>query len=175
MTTRDPAEVQDTDSVLFAKKLTSVFDECNRVLRDNGLFIFTYHHSRHEGWVSVHKEIRYAGFVCIQTYSIKAEMSVSMLLQQAKTPIHIDLVIVCKKRQLSESKLIEGNIIRNAVATASGKIEELGNYVDISFGDAKVALIGRLLCELSLIGELDRELGFLEESEGSIESYSKTL
>jgi len=98
-----------------------------------------------------------------------------MPLQQAKTPIHIDLVIVCKKRQLSESKLIEGNIIRNAVATASGKIEELGNYVDISFGDAKVALIGRLLCELSLIGELDRELGFLEESEGSIESYSKTL
>jgi len=29
--------------------------------------------------------------------------------------------------------------------------------------------MGRILCELSLIGELDREFGFLEELEGSID------
>ena len=168
-TTRDPAEVQDTDSVLFAKKLTSVFDECNRVLRDDGLFVFTYHHSRHEGWVAVHEAIRHAGFFCIQTYPIKAEMSVSMPLQQAKTPIHVDLVIVCKKQETSKSKLIEQKIIQNAIATASEQVEELGDYIDISLGDAKVTLMGRLLCELSLVGELDRELCFLTQSEGRID------
>jgi len=94
ITTRDPAELQDTDSVLFAKKLTSVFDECNRVLRDDGLFIFTYHHSRHKGWIAVHKAIRHVGFICMQTYPIKAEMSVSMPLQQAKTHIYIDLAFI---------------------------------------------------------------------------------
>ena len=167
-TTRDPAEVQDTDSILFAKKLTSVFNECNRVLRDDGLFIFTYHHSRHEGWVSVHEAIRHAGFVCIQSYPIKAEMSVSMPLQQAKTPIHTDLVIVCKKQEPENRIINEDNIIRKAVVAASQQIEELGKYINISFGDAKVALMGRLLCELSLVGDLDRELIFLKESEDAI-------
>lgn len=174
-TTRDSAEVQDTDSTLFAKKLTSVFDECNRVLRDDGLFIFTYHHSRHEGWISVHEAIRHAGFVCIQTYPIKAEMSVSMPLQQAKTPIHIDLVIVCKKQLLKKAESVESDIIQKAVVTASAQIEELGDCIDISFGDAKVALMGRLLCELSLVGELERELSFLQDSESAINELLKKI
>lgn len=164
-TTRNTAEVQDTDAILFSKKLTSVFDECNRVLQDDGLFIFTYHHSRHEGWIAIHEAIRHAGFVCVQTYPIKAEMSVSMPLQQAKTPIHVDLVIVCKKYTNSKSKLVEEKIINNALKMASCQIRELAENIDVSLGDAKVALMGRLLCELSLVGELNRELKFLIESE----------
>jgi hypothetical protein len=168
-TTRNAAEVQDTDATLFSKKLTSVFDECHRVLRDDGLFIFTYHHSRHEGWIAIHEAIRHAGFVCIQTYPIKAEMSVSMPLQQAKTPIHVDLVIVCKKYTHSTSKLVEEKIINNALKMASCQIGELVGNIDVSLGDAKVALMGRLLCELSLVGELERELKFLIQSEERID------
>jgi len=174
-TTRDAAEVQDTDVTLFSKKLTSVFDECNRVLRDDGLFIFTYHHSRHEGWIAIHEAIRHAGFVCMQTYPIKAEMSVSMPLQQAKTPIHVDLVIVCKKYTHSKSKLVEEEIINNALKMASCQIGELAGNIGVSLGDAKVALMGRLLCELSLVGELDRELKFLMHSEERIDELIGTI
>lgn len=167
-TTRDAAEVQDVDATLFTKKLTSVFAECSRVLRDDGLFIFTYHHSRHEGWIAVHEAIRHAGFICLQTYPVKAEMSIATPLQQAKTPIHVDLVIVCKKRETSRSNFVEESIIEKALDSASGQIKELAEYINISLGDAKVVLMGRLLCELSLVGALDRELSFLTQSESRI-------
>lgn len=174
-TTRDRAEVQDIDAILFAKKLTAVFAECSRVLRDDGLFIFTYHHSRHEGWIAVHEAIRHAGFVCVQTYPVKAEMSVAMPLRQAKTPIHVDLVIVCKKQKTSRSNLIEESIVENALGSASRQIRELADYIDISLGDAKVALMGRLLCELSLVGVLNRELSFLTQSESRIDQLLEKI
>ena len=174
-TTRDTAEVQDVDAILFAKKLTSVFAECSRVLRDDGLFIFTYHHSRHEGWIAVHEAIRHAGFICLQTYPVKAEMSIATPLQQAKTPIHVDLVIVCKKQDGSTSNLIKESIVENALDAAAGQIKELAKYINISLGDAKVVLMGRLLCELSLVGELDKELSFLSQSESKIDELLKKI
>ncbi|MCW5211897.1 hypothetical protein VU04_03185, partial [Desulfobulbus sp. TB] len=174
-TTRNAGEVQDTDAVLFAKKLTTVFHECNRVLHDNGLFIFTYHHSRHEGWVAVHEAIRRAGFVCVQTFPVKAEMSVSIPLQQAKTPVHLDLIIVCKKQQQAATLLKEQSIIDNAFVTASQQIRELADYIKISLGDAKVALMGRLLCELSMVGNVEKEVSFLAQSEGTVDTLLKKI
>ncbi len=174
-TTRDVAEVQDTDATAFAEKLISVFLECNRVLDNDGLLIFTYHHSRHEGWIAVHRAIRHAGFACLQTYPVRSEMSVAMPLQQAKTPIHVDLVIVCKKQKISKSNIVKQSIIENALIVASNQIKELDNYIDISLGDAKVTLMGRLLCELSRVGELDRELSFLTESEDKIDELLERI
>lgn len=77
-------------------------------------------------------------------------MSVFMPLQQTKTPIHIDLIIVCRKQNHSKSKLIEKNIIDKALASASNQLKELGGNIEISLGDAKVALMGRLLCEFNV-------------------------
>jgi putative DNA methylase len=174
-TTREAAEVQDTNATLFTNKLTSVFAECHRLLHDKGLFIFTYHHSRHQGWLAIHQAIRQAGFACIQTYPIKAEMSVAVPLQQAKTPIRVDLIIVCKKQKTSKSNLIPQTIIKNALATASTQLKELAEYIDISLGDAKVTFMGRLLCELSLVGEFKKELNFLTHSKEKIEEKTNEL
>ena len=46
LTTRNIAEVQDCDPLNFSSKLKSVFLECNRILKDDGLLLFTYHHSK---------------------------------------------------------------------------------------------------------------------------------
>jgi hypothetical protein len=45
-TTRRGEEVQSTEASEFANRLKAVFEECCRVLRDDGLLVFTYHHSR---------------------------------------------------------------------------------------------------------------------------------
>jgi len=172
-TTRSSAEVQDTNSELFTAKLTSVFAESRRVLRPDGLFIFTYHHSRHEGWTAVHRAIRHAGFACVQSYPIKAEMSVSMPLQQAKSPIHLDLIVVCRK----DSKYIkqmnkECPNVMSAVSAAKRQVSALkGAGIKVSLGDAKVTLMGRLLCEIHTIRQLDLEEKFLDEIENDIDSY----
>lgn len=164
--TRNIAEVQDTDADKFSEKLCGVFLECNRVLKKNGLLIFTYHHSRHEGWVSVYDAIRKAGFFCIQSFPIKAEMSVSMPIQQAKTPIHLDLILVCKKEDGVKLTRANKDIVHASTEIAKSQIDELfKSGIKVSAGDSKVAFMGRLLCELSRIGNMKKELDLLSDIE----------
>lgn len=170
--TRSQREVQDTDPELFTAKLTSVFTECGRVLRDNGLFVFTYHHSRHEGWTAVHRAIRHSGFVCTQAYPIKAEMSVSMPLQQAKSPIHLDLILVCRKDLEPNKHKPEYNSIPSILRQAELQISSLKSVgIKVSLGDSKVVLMGCFLCEAHKFRDLELEEQFLEEIEKEIDQY----
>ena len=172
VTTRCPSEVQDTDSDLFTRKLTSVFAECGRVLRDDGLFVFTYHHSRHEGWTAVHRAIRHAGFVCTQAYPIKAEMSVSMPLQQAKSPIHLDLILVCRRDLWDTTGQSGDGALLSALDLAEAQISSLKKVgIKVSLGDAKVILMGRFLCEAHRMRNLDLEEKFLKGLEQDINTY----
>lgn len=171
-TTRCESEVQDTDPERFTAKLTSVFAECARILRDKGLFVFTYHHSRHEGWTAVHQAIRHAGFICAQAYPIKAEMSVAMPLQQSKSPIHLDLILVCRRDGLTATGGSSSGTIQSALATAETQISALTRAgIKVSLGDAKVILMGRFLCEVHKLRNLDLEARFLAEIEQDIDSY----
>ncbi len=169
-TTRRKDEVQDTSSVLFANKLTSVFAECHRVLKHSGLLVFSYHHARHEGWTCVHRAIRHAGFVCKQAYPIKAEMSVSTPLKQARTPIHLDLILICGKEENGAAHRV-ANTTR-VLRSAEDQIRALKSAnISVSLGDAKVILMGRFLCEAHRLGNLDEEETFLSAIERRIDDY----
>jgi putative DNA methylase len=171
-TTRCENEVQDTDPERFKTKMTAVFAECARVLRKNGLFIFTYHHARHEGWTAVHEAIRHAGFVCVQAYPIKAEMSVAMPLQQAKSPIHLDLILVCRRDGLTAAESVHDHTMHAALTTAQAQISALSQAgIKVSLGDAKVILMGRLLCEVHKGRHLASEAKLLVEVEQDLDSY----
>jgi adenine-specific DNA methylase len=76
--TRSQGEVQNEDVELFTRRLTGVWAESCRVLKDDGLLVFTYHHSRPEGWRSVLEALMSAGFTITAAHPIKAEMSVAM-------------------------------------------------------------------------------------------------
>jgi putative DNA methylase len=96
-TTRNPAEVQDADPESFSHKLENVFRECNRILKENGLLVFSYHHSRDDGWKALSNAILNAGFVVVNSHPVKSEMSVATPKAQAKEPIQLDIIIICKK------------------------------------------------------------------------------
>ena len=171
-TTRRKDEVQDTSSVLFANKLTSVFAECHRVLKHTGLLVFSYHHARHEGWTCVHRAIRHAGFVCKQAYPIKAEMSVSTPLKQAKTPIHLDLILVCGKEDNGATHHVANVDITHVLSSAEDQIRALKSAnISVSLGDAKVILMGRFLCEAHRLWDLNKEETFLSDIERHIDDY----
>ena len=172
LTTRSASEVQDTNPELFTTKLTAVFAECSRVLSDNGLFIFTYHHARHEGWTCVHRAIRQAGFLCTRAYPIKAEMSVSMPLQQATSPIHLDLILICHKAQNRSANSRASKPPQPAIDTAREQVSRLKSAgIKVSLGDAKVILMGCFLCEAHTMRDLDREERFLGELEQHLDAY----
>ncbi len=171
-TTRSAAEVQDTDATRFTSKLSAVFAECRRVLKDNGLFVFTYHHARHDGWTAVHRAIRHAGFACVRAYPIKAEMSVSMPLQQARSPIHLDLILVCRKWSAADLPAFGEVALRSALEGAQDQVALLkGAAINVSIADAKVILMGQLLCATHKLGCLEQEAAFLELVAEDIDAY----
>jgi putative DNA methylase len=96
--TRSAHEVQDTRADQFAAKLAAVFRECHRILRDDGLLVFTYHHSRDDGWQSLAEAILGAGFTVINSQPVKSEMSVATPKSAAKEPIAFDIILVCRKQ-----------------------------------------------------------------------------
>lgn len=99
-------EVQDRDSNSFSKKILSVFKECNRVLKDDGLLCFSYHHSTIDGWIAIYNSITEAGFDIVAAHPVKAEMSSAAPKSLTKEPINIDAILVCKK-ELTPPEIID--------------------------------------------------------------------
>jgi putative DNA methylase len=153
--TRNSAEVQDGDSTQFARKLTDVFREANRVLKDDGLLVFSYHHSRAEGWESVGSAILDSGFVVRNAHPVKSEMSVAMPKSQATDPIQFDVIIVCQKRPAKWRPAK----VPIAVESANDKINRLKEAgFKLTKNDQRVVLFGQLLTTVkstSDLGKLD--------------------
>jgi putative DNA methylase len=146
-TTRSPSEVQDSNADRFAGKLMAVFRECRRVLKDNGLLVFTYHHSRPEGWRSLASAILGAGFTVINSQPVKAEMSVATPKSQAKEPIQLDIIVVCRKQDRHDRR--QAPSVPQAVERARSKICRLREEgFALSRNDRKVVLYGQLLATL---------------------------
>ncbi len=125
-TTRQNGEVQDIDSEEFSTKLQAVFRECWRVLKDDGLLVFTYHHSHAEGWTALANAIYGAQFTMVQAHPVRAELAVATPKSQTKEPILIDAVIVCRK-QKNDSRLCRNpkEAIKEAVNVAADQINRL--------------------------------------------------
>jgi len=148
--TRQDDEVQDTDASCFTTKLRAVFRECRRVLRDEGTLVFTYHHSRHDGWVSLCEACMSAGFSFLNAHPVKSEMSVAMPKSQAKEPIDIDIIIVCWKSAFDQRDFQDEDAAwQQAVQRTHKKAEKyLQRLRRFSRNDMKVLLISQLLVEL---------------------------
>jgi len=151
-TTRCPEEVQHVDADTFGNRLGVVWRECHRVLRDDGLLIFTYHHSRPEGWRCVLHALAVGGFVIVAGHPIKAEMSVAAPKSQAKEPIDYDIIIVCRK-QGSDGSLLPlefQTVLKGATADALGQVARLRACKrPMSRNDARVILMSQVLLRLS--------------------------
>jgi adenine-specific DNA methylase len=166
-TTRSTKEVQQTDSRRFTDNLIAVFRDCHRVLKDDGLLIFTYHHSRPEGWSAILEAIHEAGFYIEATHPVKSEMSVAIPKQQAKSPIDIDIIIVGRKLALIEPfPEVPVDLFSECVEETS-KIVEAFNRSNrkLSRSDVTVIMMARLITTLSRARDLEKVLGYLSSAE----------
>ncbi len=162
-TTRSSAEVQDTDPDRFANKLKGVFRECGRILKDSGLLVFTYHHSRDEGWRALAEAILGAGFGVVNCQPVKAEMSVAMPKTQAKEPIQLDIILVCRKKSSLPGPVPSSQAAREAARKKLDRLHATG--FKLSRNDQKVVLFGQLLTTLRSPDEAtcftEAECGFM--------------
>ena len=99
-------EVQDKDPRTFAHHLGLVFAESRRVLKDEGVLAFSFHHSRPEGWAAIYEALVEAGLIVVAAHPVHAELRAASPKTAAKDPISLDAILVCRKQEVVSSKAL---------------------------------------------------------------------
>lgn len=174
-TTRQQEEVQDTDAGSFARKLGAVFAECNRILRPSGLLIFTYHHSRPEGWASLVEAVYRAGFSVINAHPVKSEMSVATPKSQAKEPIQLDIVLVCRPTEVdARSPREPAECVGVAASRGIEKLSRLRAIgLDLSLNDCRIMVISQFVSSIGPLSSSQAAVGALRSQQPRLEEVAQ--
>lgn len=170
-TTRSEREVQNAQADAFTNRLSSVWAEAHRVLKDEGLLAFTYHHSRPEGWRCILQALMEAGFGITAAHPVKAEMSIAMPKHQAKEPIDLDIIVVCRKRAQLKTHLWNGDLYRTVAPLAveqARRLSATGRH--LSRNDARVIVSAQLLRQLSRSPSTEKALCLLDAAKSDTEA-----
>jgi putative DNA methylase len=162
-TTRHPCEVQQGDAQAFSAALARVWRECTRVLKLGGLLIFSFHHSRNEGWEAVGQALFSANLGVVAAYPIKAEMSGASPKARTGEPINYDAIVVCKRLPVPASTSLEAAIADTLARTREklGALSQGNQPTRLSNGDRFVVLQSQALCVFS------RHIGNLIDGKGA--------
>ena len=136
-------DVQGKDEEFFLKGIQRVFTESNRVLKDDGLMAFTFHHKETEAWASMLNPILNAGFYIDAVYPIHSEMQTSAHILSKKS-ISYDTIIVCRKR-LNEPSEVSWNSLKIQIYGETKKMIErlLKTRPHLGEGDVKIIAMGK--------------------------------
>jgi putative DNA methylase len=129
----DVGEVQHKDPRVFAHQLASVFTECHRVLKENGVLAFSFHHSRAEGWAAIYEAITQAGLAVVAAHPVHAELRAASPKSATKDPISLDAILVCRKRTVVLAERVHAHDVNDEIDTIASRLEEAG--LSISAGD----------------------------------------
>jgi len=109
--------------------LAAVFRECHRVLKDEGLLIFTFHHGTAEAWDAVAGALRESGFAIQCIWPVHAEMDVGVPIL-GKRSVKFDAILVCRKREAVTAELIKdreelATCVKAATQSVLERLEEV--------------------------------------------------
>ncbi|MFX1416232.1 MAG: DNA methyltransferase, partial [Promethearchaeota archaeon] len=116
--------VQKKGEQEFLKSLTDVFSEANRVLKDDGILVFTFHHKKEEAWAAVLQAILDSGFYVTTIHPVRSEMRASTHLYDMSNIIY-DMVIVCRKRVRTGTSITWDSVKRRIAKTTRQTINHL--------------------------------------------------
>lgn len=151
--TRNPAEVQDTNVKAFERGLGAVFAECRRVLKPDGIMAFTFQHSKEEAWLALAGALRRACLRVVAAYPIKAEMAVATPKSQAKEPINLDVVFVCRPTSDSDAQEVHPDT-KDILAKVTQEAERLISAgLTLSRGDLFVIAMSQFVAQCHRLSE----------------------
>jgi putative DNA methylase len=163
----DPGEVQHSDPRAFAHQLSRVFMECRRVLKEEGILAFTFHHSREDGWAAIYEAISTAGFEVVAAHPVHAELRAASPKSAAKDPISLDAILVCRKNNLGSVQSYDPQVVI-AKALGFAKILTQGG-MEVSSTDCFV-----IAASQALIAASTEHLSF-EQIKSRLEALHRTL
>jgi adenine-specific DNA methylase len=126
------------------------------VLKPDGLVTFTFQHARMEAWLALVNALEHARLRVVATHPIKAEMSVATPKSQAKEPINLDVVFVCRP----VSQMADHTFVLPTVDDLLGRVRE---YVlrlttaglTLSRGDLFVIAMSQFVTQCQSANDLD--------------------
>lgn len=143
----DKGEVQHKDPRVFASQLACVFSECRRVLKDEGVLAFSFHHSRAEGWAAIYEAIASAGLSVVAAHPVHAELRAASPKNAAKDPISLDAILVCRKRGAARSSKFDQRAIIDHSVVLTRTLQDGG--MSLSKADHFVIVASQTLVALS--------------------------
>jgi len=136
--------------VEFGKDLMQVFRESYRVLKDDGILAFTFHHAEDSAWQALLDAVLEAGFNVEAIYPVHSEGESSLHLMD-KEAISYDLIHVCRKRRAEDTRARKSwaglrQLVRQRAKDEIARIEA-GRYggQPLSPPDVRMVLIGKCL------------------------------
>lgn len=139
-------EVQHSDPRYFAEQLEQVFSECHRVLKHEGLLVFSFHHSRPEGWAAIFQAVQSSGLRIVASHPVYGELSVSSPKSSTKDPISLDAILVCKKVGNKEESCVDIKRAEIKAKEFSIKLKSAG--IKITQSDDFVILASQILANV---------------------------
>jgi adenine-specific DNA methylase len=117
-----------------------------------------------------------AGFYIVAVHPIKAEMSVATPKRQAKQPIDLDIIIVCRKVTTSLRRLRNGDLLASVAALAGRQLKRLrASNRSLSRNDIRIVVMSHLLQRLSSSPNTDTALDMLDAHEEGVETLISVL
>ena len=124
----------------FVNDLARVLKESKRVLKDEGLLVFTFHHSNPAAWVSLKRAISTAELFVTATPVLRSEGKSGYRAGN----INYDVVVVCRKLPLGrQDEAAEPDHLFRASLDSVREIYELDNTITDS--DILTVVMGRFL------------------------------
>jgi len=159
-----PGEVQQKDPRVFSSQLAAVLSEAGRVLKDDGILAFSFHHSRPEGWAAIYEALNLSGFAVVAAHPVHAELRSASPKSATKKPINLDAILVCRKKALIKHPPLKGGDFQEKVNHISMCLQTAG--LRISEGDRFVIAAAHTL----MLHALD-ELSFDEVKDHLARAY----
>jgi adenine-specific DNA methylase len=114
--------------------LSAVFKESERVLKEDGSFIFTFHHTKWRAWWTILMAITQGGFRVIDSFPVSSEYKVNPHIRN-KESLDMDLVLICRKKSTPYEplSLLSEDILQRAMRTLSRDSESSDNKLFLHF------------------------------------------
>ena len=112
----------------YEAKMTAIFDECHRVLRDDGVLTVMFTHKRAEAWDTLGMSLMEAGFTIETSWPVATERDQSLHIAE-KNAASSTIMLVCRKRGETSGSIYFEDIeaqVRDAAREALARFSDFG-------------------------------------------------
>jgi adenine-specific DNA methylase len=122
----DEVGIQKIEEI-FLSRLTAVFSECYRVLKEESPLIFTFHHSSPDAWLLILLALNKSRFVLTKAFSVYSEFKARPVSGENR-----DLILVCRKdiSLVSEDKTSSEEEVKKSIEEIFKRYSAFGKNND---------------------------------------------